>query len=363
VNSGLGTGTHVILKDGISVFGGYSADFSERDSAAHVTKITDTSTATAPSHLNPNRAVETHGFIDTPTVLDGFTIRGSDQGNHSAAILVNGGGGPIIQHNIIQGGGTDLLKPSLFSMGVVNYDGGPTIQDNTIDGGKGNRASIAIVNGGASFYLIRNNAIDGGSGTLFAFGIWSTLDDSPGAVVRNNTIHGGHFTGSSYGVQIESSSPTIQNNTINGGSGTTVSYGIQNKRFGSSATPSNPIIENNIIITTGTGPEYCIHEIDADMDPVSLKHNDLFGCGTALYFDEGTTPLSSIAAVNSLSGATDNVSLDPNFVDQSGGNWHLTPSSPPSVSQGGLDLSPAFTTDKDGFTRTIPWSMGAYESD
>lgn len=35
-------------------------------------------------------------------------------------------------------------------------------------------------------------------------------------------------------------------------------------------------------------------------------------------------------------------------------------SSPTSITEGGKDLSAEFTTDKDGNTRTVPWSMGCY---
>jgi len=365
VNSNAGTGNQVILKNGISVLGGYSVDFGERDPAAHVTKITDTSTAPGASHLNPNRAVETSGLIDTPTIVDGFTIRGSDQGNYSAAIYINGGGLPTIQNNIILGGG-NVLKPSFFSMGIVNFDGQPTIRNNTIHGGMGDRVSIGILSVGASSYAIENNTIDGGNGGRNSYGVWSTIESST-AKIRNNTIHGGSPGESSFGIQNEGASPTIQNNTINGGNGLTFSYGIQNKRFDPSGSPSSPTIENNIIFTTGPGSEYCIHEAEAlhVVEPVSLRNNDLFGCGTALYFDEAANNLTSIADVNALTDttATGNISIDPVFVDQAGGDWYLSSSSPTEVKQGGLDLSGSFTTDKDGFTRTIPWSIGAYELD
>jgi hypothetical protein len=366
VDSAGGSGNHVILMNGISLLGGYSADFSERDPASHVTRITDTSTAAASSHLNPNRAVETEGAIDTPTLLDGLTIKGSDQGNYSAAIYINGGGLPTIQNNMILGGGTDVLKPSLFSMGIVNFSGQPTIRNNTITGGMGERVSIGVLSAGASSYTIENNTIDGGNGGRNSYGVWSTVESSASSI-RNNTIHGGSPGESSFGIQNEGASPTIQNNTINGGSGLTFSYGIQNTRFIPSGSPSSPTIDNNIIFTTGPGSEYCIHEADVllPMEPVSLRNNDLFGCGTALYFDEAANNLISIADVNALTDTTasGNISIDPVFVNLAGGDWHLTPSSPPAVTQGGLDLSPAFTIDKDGKARTAPWSIGAYELD
>jgi len=60
---------------------------------------------------------------------------------------------------------------------------------------------------------------------------------------------------------------------------------------------------------------------------------------------------------------TGNVSVDPEFENQEGGNYHLSVFTPVEVYESGLDLSDSFTTDRDGVTRTHPWSMGAYEKD
>jgi len=56
-------------------------------------------------------------------------------------------------------------------------------------------------------------------------------------------------------------------------------------------------------------------------------------------------------------------SLDDDIDTMGDNDWRLTASSPTEVTQGGLDLSAEFTTDKDGVTRTAPWSIGAYEQD
>ena len=84
--------------------------------------------------------------------------------------------------------------------------------------------------------------------------------------------------------------------------------------------------------------------------------------------------------MNTLSDITDgcsgNISVDPAFLDKAGGDWHLTASSPLSVSEGGLDLSAdagfpedsgGNKIDKDAVVRTGDgtdgWSIGAYEYD
>ena len=42
-------------------------------------------------------------------------------------------------------------------------------------------------------------------------------------------------------------------------------------------------------------------------------------------------------------------------------DWRLNASGPQNARYGGQDLSGFFNTDKDGKTRTDPWSIGAYE--
>jgi Bacterial Ig-like domain len=299
------TPTHVVLMEKISIYGGYSADYRQRDPADHVTTIQDMSTATA-SPDAPNQAVEAGNGVTADTVVDGFTIRG-------------GGGG--------------------YSSGIFNHDGAsPTLRRNTIDGGGGVSGSLAIFN----------------------------IASSP--TIQNNLIYGGSSNaGNSYGIANSNfSSPSIQNNTIDGGSGMSSSYGVFNYNS------SSPSIENNIVFTSpGTGPRYCLF-VSGNSVAFVITNNDLFDCETALYSNStAMVDLLDINDVNSLLGASDNASVDPEFADPNGpdddintmedNDWHLTGPSPPEVTEGGLDLSSDFTDDKDGLTRTDPWSMGAYE--
>ena len=54
------------------------------------------------------------------------------------------------------------------------------------------------------------------------------------------------------------------------------------------------------------------------------------------------------------------LAVDPKFFNQAGGDFHFSALSPTSVTEGGLDLSADFTADKDGVTRTDPWSAGIF---
>ncbi|MDY6934299.1 MAG: Ig-like domain-containing protein [Spirochaetota bacterium] len=398
----------VTLIEGVSIYGGYSNDFTERDTDLHKTILEDTSAAGGISNI-PNRAVYGDGSISNATVVDGFTINGGG-GNHSSAvfnnngasptitnnringgvinntsaIINNNGASPIITNNIIDGGSGNYSfgirnfnssSPVIYynalitggigntSHGINNTSSSPEILNNTIEGGDGvGGYSYGIYNQSSSSPTIRNNMIDGGNGSVLAFGI-RNLSSSP--TIQNNTIYGGNST-NSFGIENSSlSSPDIQNNTIDGGDGGT-SIGINIESLASDH-PS-PRIENNIIFTSGGSNRRGINEQDADADPATLRNNDIFDCPTALYYDEHTTAVndldSTIVSTDEGSGTLgswSNVSVDPEFADRAGGDLHLTASSPVSVTAGGLDLSGEFVTDKDGNNRTAPWSIGAYE--
>jgi len=107
-------------------------------------------------------------------------------------------------------------------------------------------------------------------------------------------------------------------------------------------------------------------------------NNDFYNCGTGLYYDDWATSVTALSTTITTGDDPDNslldrgnVAVNPMFNDEDGaGNnisyitdndWSLSASSPASVIEGGLDLSVYFTDDKDGTSRTTPWSIGAYE--
>jgi hypothetical protein len=124
----------------------------------------------------------------------------------------------------------------------------------------------------------------------------------------------------------------------------------------------------------------------ATSDPASFQNNLIFDCPTALYRDESTTNRTTEASLNTAASTTQGGAttaagnLGPttianfaavNFVSAS--DLHLTASTPATVRDGGKDSSQStcgsagtsscgnVTTDRDGFTRTVPYSIGAYE--
>ena len=408
--------THIVMQEGISLYGGHYAGFTARDPAAHATTITDAS-ASGGTLAAPNRAVEAGSTITAATVIDGFTLTGGG-GDVSSAVFVTNGGAPTVTGNIINGGSGGNISVGIHnsslslsaiqsntinggsggvdSYGIFNDSSSPAISGNTINAGSGGINSYGIRNG-AAFASIQNNTIDGGGGGTNSYGIYN---DNSSLTVRNNTILGGSGGTSSRGIFNTSSSPTLQNNAIDGGSGTNFSYGIFNdsssptiqnntidggsggsRSVGIYSSSSSPFIENNIVFTSAGITRFCLFEGNATGDPASVRNNDLFDCPTALYFDNDTAismlgvdgsgnlaqNANGTGMVLATPTALGNVSADPLFVNQAGGDWHFTGSSTVNVAAGGLngiDEVWGFTDDKDGVARPttgIPWAMGAYE--
>jgi len=516
VDSGSTPPTHVVLVEGISIYGGYTADFIQRDFEENLTTMVDTSSTTTGDFLNPNRVVEAGNGITKATIIDGFEIFGGG-GDLSSGIFIHSGGSPKVSHNTIRGGnGTSLSMGSLTmgisssptfqnnaidggnsesnSYGIYNVSSSPTIQNNTIHGGISENLAFGIlstdsssptiknntINGGnagstsygiysltSSSSIIQNNTIDGGSGGNNSYGIYTntsltskiqnntiyggsggsisygilthnsspiiqnnTIDGGSGNKsysiynvfsfpnIKNNAIDGGIGGSSSYGIYNASSAATIQNNTINGGNAGSTSYGVYSTTSSSSIIQNNiidggssrdnsygilidsssPIIQNNtidggssgsnssgiffpfgpnspsvtiqnnnIFTSEGSSSRYCILDENPISTPSFPQNNNLFDCPTAL-FRKGSFYLTTIEQIHQFLGqpAGGNVSLNPGFLDVSGGDFHLASWSPLEIRQGGLDLSTSpnpFSTDKDGNTRTAPWSIGAYEQD
>jgi len=448
-------GTHIVLREGVSLYGGYNADFTQHNPAMFITSIEDTSTANVGTFLiplgypvgaNPIYGDGTTIPITPATVIDGFTIRGSTQGaadTHAILLFTNasptiqnniiiGGGGsdsngiasisnasPIVKNNSINGGSAVnpcavyndhnayplILNNSIHggtgnaTFGIRNfYNSSPLIDNNTIYGGDGATISTGIENGNNSSPSIQNNVINGGVGGHTTIGIRNISPSS--VLIQNNSIYGGdagHDTTGIYnsdfvslvmlnniihagnGVyitmginSIRNTSLTLRNNTIYGGSGIDTAMAA---RYDSSTST----LQNNILMTRYGLGSYCVY--DANSATPDMQNNNLYNC-MELYEQfnvpcGSNTYCSTADQVNSLAGASNNVSIDPAFADIDGidnnintmndNDWRLSNSSPVEITTGGLNgiyERWSFTTDKDGVIRPAsgqPWSIGAYE--
>ncbi len=399
VDSASTVATNIVMKRGVSLYGGYSSDFTDRDTTLYVSSIVDQGTSIAAVGGNQNRAI----LVDLnpfggDTVIDGFSITGGAPPGGTATGIQIIQGKIIIRNNVIDGGTGALNSVGIYSVfanptiegniihggtatdttkGAWIVFGSSTITGNNISGGSGSNESYGIHVESTSGTIIEDNDVDGGTG-VSAVGIASS-DSSPVIVrntitggdaieatgifasggtpmIRNNNIDGGSGVSYTIGISLDATSPEILNNTVNGGAAGSTSVGLNSWN-------SSPAVENNILFTSGGTVRFCFREGNATSDPTSMDNNDLFDCSTALYQDEGSSDINSVTVINNFSDITPsgNVSVDPVFVSVA--DRHLTGSSPAIVTQGGLDISGTFTTDRDGTTRTAPWSIGAYEQD
>ena len=312
----------VVLKKGVSVYGGFSNDFSSRDILAYETRIVDGCTSsyscTAPILSNS---------ITQDTILDGFSIHGAS---------VSGG------KAISDSSSTQL-----------------TISNCRITAGNLATVAVDLYNSRA---VLTANSISGspaGATNSTALMIWGT---SANPVIRSNLIHGGSATGISSGISMGSGTKaTIQNNTISGGNGSTAAIAL---------TPDgSSIIENNILFTDNGASGYCIMYTGGSALPSSLKNNAFYSCAT--YLSQGINSFTAMCAGKpgksdcsvtfDAAVAADNVAANPNFINMAGKDWRLSASTPCSISAGGKDLFSAIPVDYSGIARTIPFSIGAYE--
>lgn len=232
-------------------------------------------------------------------------------------------------------------------------------------------SGISLVNASP---LIMNNVINGGAaGTTTTTGILLVGGSAPR--ILNNLISGGSG-GSSYGVDTQNSSPIITNNTISGGTASS------SFRFGIRIGNGSVTITNNIIYSgTGGSNKWGVYENNGTSNPLSFENNLIFDCSNGLYFDDATMarttgPELIITGNTTDSGPTLGNLTIANFAAvsfQSSTDLHLTASTPAAVRTGGKDTSQStcgstgtsscgnVTTDRDGLSRTVPYSIGAYE--
>ena len=110
------------MAEGISLYGGYSIDFSNHDPDVYTTVLQDTSSAGS----GPNRAVNIGSGVTNSTVISGFVIKAGVGGENASIVNV---GSPTIAENLIQGlsAGFGGLTYGIYSSG-----GNPVIEKNII---------------------------------------------------------------------------------------------------------------------------------------------------------------------------------------------------------------------------------------
>jgi hypothetical protein len=361
--------SNISVKQNVSLLGGYDPVTWERDWVTNTTTIEDTRSADTGSSDQPHCVFYVGSTVTPVTIIEGFTINGtSNSPDFSSGIFFDHLSpsyfGANVRHNTINGGNGTSYSYGIYIRGYCDA----IIEYNTINGGAGGTSH--------GFYgrlldtpIINNNIIHGGSG-MVSYGLY--FRQGSNIYIYNNIIDGGDGA-HSHGVYPYNNSGdivVIRNNTINGGAG------VNNNAYGIRIHLSEPVIENNIIFCSGNNNNYGIYENDDSGEPSAVNNNDIFDCGTALYYDyDTTTNITDIADVNALASASSNISLDPAFEDRPNDDYHLTSSTDNSILTGGLNGTDeswvSFPTNTSGNpidfddnerpTATNPWAIGAYE--
>ena len=385
--------TVIDLKDGISLYGGYSpTDWEVRETRVDWPLLAPAAWV-YPTVINTSSdfAAMRIANISHPVTIDGFSIDGGVGGSGTTAVVCSNSTSVVLQSNSIDGGGGDI------SIGIYLDSSPATLQHNSISGGA-NGMSFAVVVGGSHPLIVRNRINGGTTGTggssvgiydigsnatiaantIYGGDAWSSslgiyMESGSTAVIYNNIIDGGTSAAGpgTTGILVDGSSPILRNNTICAGLVTT--GGATNGEEGiTNLNSAHATIENNIIFALGSGTQlrYGISWMDNSL-PTFLKNNFVFDCADGLFATVGD-PYVVVPNVNSLMGASNNAwdtsgtLLNSMFVAPSGSglDWHLVGTAPVAARQGGLDgssLGWGFTDDLAGTTRTAPWSMGAYK--
>ncbi|MFH0974708.1 MAG: hypothetical protein V1874_02875 [Spirochaetota bacterium] len=260
------------MVENISVYGGYSDNFSERNVTTYETIIEDTSTSLG-STASPNRVVNCSNTIDgsaANTVIDGFTIK-LGGGECNAGIFCQGN--ITISHNIISGKtSTTLVVTDVHGISILSTSSltvSPIISYNTIDPGYGNSTTSKTYGIYSSGYdathlataQIDYNIITGGNGR-YTYGI-QDINYSNSSILNNTKIDCGVGSVLAYCINIDTNChPAIESNTFSNDSGlTTTRYGICEQS--SSSNPSR--VRNNHFDFSTSNLE--VYYYDEGIDP------------------------------------------------------------------------------------------------
>lgn len=306
------------------------------------------------------------------SVLDGFTIKNASSAQKGGGIQIDSSS-PTITNNIIRdnhtidnGGGVSIkngspliqnnhiannLADSVGGGGIWIGGGGAeisgnTISNNTVDISYGGGIYIYSLNAGR----IRDNIISGntarmGGGIYVRAAVNSEIIQN--LIIGNSTFEllGNDFKGG--GIALETpftTDPLFLNNTI------ADNHAALGSAFYSDGPNSQVVLINNNIIGTSGGPAFDCGSYGFNM-PIMAFNNVYNSMGDA-YGNNCIDP----------TGASNNISLDPQFVDPLHDAYHLRDSSP-AIGAGRAEEAP--DSDIEGTPRPTPTDsnpdIGAFE--
>lgn len=311
---------HIVVVDGISLYGGYRADWGDRDPARYPTLVVDQSaTAIASSEDDPHRAIEVPASVGADTVLDGLHVEVA-MGQFRAALLV---AGDVTVRNSVIAPVVDASSVSTYGVRVL--EGAPTVV--------ANRFVFDVVGNDGLSFAVSGEYTDG----TFA----------------DNIIDLSGLTGYGYGFYFIGGAQAVLANSVWIAAGANMT--------GVWLNYATPTIENNVIESEDDGA-VCIWSSGGASVPAAL-HNNVLDCYYTLF---GSDPLRSWTTIMEVEGglvdASDNLKLPQAFTSATV-DMALDETAPCTVTLGGRDLGAGFSQDIDGLTRTDPRSIGAHEWD
>jgi hypothetical protein len=309
-------GDQIIMTEGISVRGGYSAsDWGTRDSTTHEVILQDASTGAGGGIIDNTVVVFPDDGITAATCLEGFTIQTADYDGSGIICAVYGENAhPELKEIIVEGrcSNTGQEVDGFFFNG-----GDPVIEGCTVfktwDGPqRANWSSgVYILDGSGSDPAVQSSEIHGGD-AAYSYGIYTF--SSQGTFTGNDLFAGKGSNGAAALVATNSDC-SITLNTMTAGERTA---GVANTTCITLSGTATPIIDENTFFfpdtVSVTDDLYAVQETGDNADPASLSDNsfdtDFEGVGVsnqAYYYDYGETSaeLKSMSATVTLSGESD----------------------------------------------------------
>lgn len=202
-------GTGVTLPEGVSIFGGYSADYTTR---AYKTPAERSTTNPAILTFAAGTGLSVSAASGQQSVIEGVTLTRS-AASATPVITVGSGAKPVIRYTTIT---TQGEGPALQS----SY-GSPRIGDCVITGGAGAGKSVGAYFYGGAPYLEWNDIRSGNTSGNYSEAYAVRFEDNSYPDLYMNTITAGTASGTksaSYGVYLDfGCRPLIVGNTIDGG--------------------------------------------------------------------------------------------------------------------------------------------------
>lgn len=367
--------TLTVLNKGVNLVGGYL-------SSNWTTPSTDPSLTVINASGKGDSAIWIGSGVAGQTMtIENFTIKGGTGHNHPGDHTYGGGievrkVTVTIRNNIItgnsaqEGGGISISDETPLQHQILNN----TITGNTATtaGGFGWGGGVAFNNSSATLKgnTITNNTAKHGGGVL----MWKsdlTVEDN---IVSGNRAQGANSVGGGLFIELVGKSPSIKNNIITNNTAEYIHDGISITNG-----PGQPLIVNNTIVAnkySDSGFHDGIYLGGGGISPI-IRNNIIALNGYGIHRDSNTsTPYpvmsnndvwgNSVADYFNLSPDATDISADPLFVNQTGGDYHLRDGSP-CIDAGTASDAP--NMDFEGDSRPLDgdangsalWDIGADE--